>query len=252
MEYVDQYLRTMTASCTSSVSESTIEEARQYASSSAEVAALLQKFSKLSFVDKQHLCSIFDNDHEVDTLPQSKRLQALHDLRSRAAILAGGSNVKQAFLIACIDSEIELAKKPECMETIMYHRARSFAFTMLYIVKEHFLPLFLLGNLGLEYTCDFALAAVIHDDAEDAEEDAAAESPTIFTANQFAPAYAMSILARLEAKSYASLLNGVLSSLGVIDLKPLVLLGIAKTREHQGLCARTPCVDIVKALQQIE
>lgn len=254
MEFVDSYLRKATSANVHAIPRnSTVDAARLFSQSSADIDTLLAKFSRLSFVEKRLLQGIFEYDHIVDSLPQADRLHALQEWRRNADLIAADSSEQQrVFLRACIDSEIELAAGELGMEAVMYFRARSFAYTMLYIVKERLLPLFLLGNMGLEYTCDFAIAAVIHDDAEDAHNDSRAGSPTIFTVSEEAPAYALSMLAQLETKSYASLLNGVLASLGVVDIKPLILLGIAKTHEFQGLCARTPCVDIVRALQNIQ
>ena len=175
-------------------------------------------------VDPDHVKTIISVDAEADGKTRMDRIAYLQSLTPSPKYTSEHRTALECVLV----SELLLAMGDLSVEHIVYHRARTFAYSLIFILKESLLPLLLLG--GLAQTCQFALAAVILDDAEDYEEDRKADSPTLFTRSTKDDAIKLSraILAHLECMHKSQ------SVLKFLDTREFLLLASLKIDEFGG------------------
>jgi hypothetical protein len=180
-------------------------------------------------VEPEHVKLIVEVDQKADSMQRKNRIQYLKSLQPETMC----SLLEHQIALKCVlESEQALADDKLSIEQILNHRTRTFAYTMIFFLREQLMPLFMLGTKGLEHTCKFALAAVILDDAEDLEEDAQADSPTLFTRSALprAVSCALSILAHLQREQASEPCQG----LTLLDTQDFVALAYAKVDELRG------------------
>lgn len=259
LQVVDAYLHDFTQrtfTTVSSPSRGFMEAARAAAHDVEFKDRVVASFRALPFVSPKAIQLVLRYDHAADTVALPERLALLQHWQQNADSIAqtaelGLSSTQLDYFCAMVDSELELARRGQDMRLpeVMYYRARSFAYTMLCVMTPELCPL--MGTVGLEYTCDFAIASVILDDADDAEEDRAAQSATIFSSAQHKEAavfYALNMIAALESKLATNFAASVLRLLGLLELQPTLVLAALKTLEVQGSVPRSPPLDITKAI----
>ena len=260
MQRVDAYLRNFTERTFiyAQPSEDLLQAARSAADDATFKDSVVSSFRRLPFVSAKAMQLVLRYDQAADSVPPPQRLELLEQWKKDALHIAhhadlGLSSTQREYFCAMIDSEIALARGGEGLRLpeAMYLRARSFVYTMLCVMAPELCPL--LGNIGLDYTCDFALASVILDDADDAEEDLSAQSPTLFSCaaatfqTSTAVNYAMSMIADLE-RTLPNVAASLLALLGLLELKPTLILATMKTLEFSGTLKRTETLDITKAI----
>lgn len=192
-------------------------------------------------VDPDHVRTIISVDAMADGKTRQERVDYLQTLKPEA------SCAEHRTALECIlVSERLLAMDGLSLDQIVYHRARSFAYSLIFMLKPSLLPIFLLGTASMAYTCQFALAAVMLDDADDYEDDRLADSPTLFTRANKDQAVAVSrtILAHLES------LHKTPTDLLFLDTREFLLLASMKIDEFAGAPKR-PSLDTNLLLRRL-
>lgn len=175
-------------------------------------------------VDADHVKTIVSVDAEADGKSRGDRIAYLQSLNPSPKYTL----VHRTALECVLVSELLLAMGDLSVEQVVYHRARTFAYSLIFMLKETLMPMLLLA--GLAQTCQFALAAVILDDAEDYEEDRRAESPTLFTraTKDEAIKRSLGVLAHLDGMHTSE------SVLKFLDTREFLLLACLKVQEFGG------------------
>lgn len=254
MDFIDEYITQLIYRPQKySLDPALVDEAEALANDASRIGQLQSTMNgAAALVEAEHVALICKYDMLADGMGRAERivlLQSLSAERSLEEQMLQPPIEHKIALKRILESELALARgSPKSTETssaaldALYHRTRAFAYTMVFFFSPRLLPLLLLsGAAGLAHTCDFALAAVILDDAEDAEEDRAADSTTLFTVlpRTDAVSLALEVIAHLSQKSYPAIdvLNAGLAAQGsvkLLEVKDFLLLALAKTREFAG------------------
>lgn len=260
MEFIDSYLREFIVNSLAQESAEPptrlVQEAVRAHGDTGFRENLLQAFGRLPFTNLAAIRTIISHDMRADTVDLPERGALLQDWLVNCREISDSAGLlfceeQHVFFREMCVSELALADNRTLrLDEVMFHRARSIACSMLCIVHAELIPILRQGLAGFELTCDVALALALLDDAEDAEEDARAQSPTLFTccSTELACAHALRMLGALEAKANSSLIESLVRLLGLLELRPLVLMATVKTLELQGKLPPSPGFDFVGTL----
>lgn len=258
MEFIDSYLREFIVHSLAQEEPPTrlLQQAKSAYSDASFRENLLQSFGRLPFTSLAAIRTIIAHDMRADTVDRPERSALLQDWLANCREISDSAGLvfceeQHVFFREMCVSELVLAdNRTLSLEEVMFYRARSIACSMLCIVHADLIPILRQGQVGIELTCDVALALALLDDAEDAEEDARAQSPTLFTccSTDLACALALRMLAALEAKASTSVVESLVRLLGLLELRPLVLMATVKTLELQGKLPPSPGFDFVGTL----
>jgi len=221
-EFIDTYLTKLvndSIKCTKKLPPKFFLDANAF-NDSGEIQKRAEDICKL-LVDSDHVKTLISIDAEADAKSRHDRIVYLQNLKFDTY------SAEHKTAIECVlISELLLAMDSLSLEQIVYHRARTFAYSLIFILKASLIPIFLLGTSAMIQTCQFALAAVLLDDAEDAEEDRLADSPTLFTrGGTEATTTAYNIMAHLEY------LDKARSQLVFLDTREFLLMAYNKVDE---------------------
>jgi len=242
--FVDNYLTSLVHKSMNSIKQLTqtfVSDAEVFKNTIPTLLPRYENICKL-LVNPDHVRTIISVDAEADAKSRVDRIEYLNSLKAETMCTAPDHRTA---LESILVSELLLATANLTLEQIIYHRARAFAYSLIFILKEELLPLLLLGNAGLEQTCQFALAAVILDDAEDIEEDLKAQSQTLFTKSTQEEALSISckILAYLDSEKTRS-------NLSFLDTREFLLMAYIKLSEFFK-SSQTPGLDTKKLLRRL-
>lgn len=242
MDYVDYFIGKLLKESENTKYTITDEliNAAQIASESEEISSLQASLvAARRIVEPRHMQLIIESDMNADSIQRAERILLLESWSAKKMFPDCPSQLYSIALDRCLDSEIILSKGDLTIRDVLFHRTRSFVYTMIFVLKEYLLPMFLMSHAALEHTCIFALVAVLLDDAEDFGEDKAADSPTLFTLYPLEAGHlALQILAHL------STLEDDFSSIeGMLSTKPFMLLAIYQVRAFMGLELSRKSVD---------
>lgn len=248
MEFVDLYISRLINNAPQKLSEQTLDNARiaaqpfnvEMLQSSLEAAKLI--------VEPSHMRLIIDSDMNADSLPRCARIDLLKSWSASKMFPKSPSLEHSVALDACLASEIALAEDINDPMNVLYHRTRSFVYTMIFLLKPHLIHIFLLSQSAIEYTCAFALVTVLLDDAEDAEEDTLANSPTLFSSfPNVAGEIALGLLAFIESANNEQHIGGI----PMLPIKPFLLLAVYQVRVFLGLEPARKTVDTRQFLKML-
>jgi hypothetical protein len=256
MDYVDDFIRKLLASAEESKLEITDEmilDARE-ACTPERISALQSSLSSAKqIVEASHMKLIIESDMNADSIQREERIKLLESWSAKKMFPQCPSRLYSIALDRCLESEIALSRGFLSVHDVLFQRTRSFVYTMIFVLKEYLLPMYLLSKEAIEHTCIFALVAVLLDDAEDFAEDLSFDSPTLFT---LYPAEAGMI--SLKILAYLATLQdqpSTVTGLSMLSITPFTLMAIYQVRAFLNLETKCKTVDtrsFIKMLSECE
>jgi hypothetical protein len=201
-------------------------------------SSILDLQSKLPIVTKylivsKHLQLIIDLDNQADAIKSRKERAVLINSWTAENVVSFCicKNHEWAFN-KIAESELALSLGPLTANDALYHRVRSWLYSMIFFLKEEYLLLFLNSWSLIEYSADLALTIVLLDDSEDREEDLKDDCPTFFTmlSQEEATKKSLLYLGYLDTKEYSASVGQEFQG-GILNIKDFILLAISKVLE---------------------
>jgi len=244
MDYADEFIHYLLNSAESKKLDLTEEVIKQAKiDSGPEKIANVQESLRRArnIVEPRHMRLIIDSDMNADSICRQDRIALLESWSAKRMFPDSPNDTYLVALDRCLESEIFLSKGELSIHDVLYYRTRSFVYTMIFVLKEYLLPLFLMSKKAIEHACIFALVTVILDDAEDYEEDRTADSPTLFTLYpNDAGVIASHILAFLFTLNDD---HSPIEGLSMLSVTPFLHLAVYQLRAYMNLEDKCKTID---------
>jgi len=241
------------------------ERAQSFASTLHEFSEELQQgmqLGSLTVADPKRVELVVDLDNLLEPMtPLNRVLFVEHIVREPKILLAQNNVETDQFSVQAFssywDSELflmsaSLAPYLHTAEDLLYHRSRSWAASMLFMLKPSVHSKITQGLM--ESTAIRGICLAIMDDAEDAEEDSANQEHTIFTVfPEHAKFICENLLAKIEQyEESTSLFSDIEMLLGKYGiLKSLAGAALVSLKEFQKRQKSKPIFHVRKFLSYI-